>query len=76
MIGSPHDIPEVIPRKEILLLGVKQVEADFQALDLVHGEPGLLIDLVKVNVSVRIRSLCHLRSLEFEMQVEKLRKES
>ena len=54
MIGSPHDIPEVIPRKEILLLGVKQVEADFQALDLVHGEAGLLVDLVEVDVCIRI----------------------
>ena len=57
MIGSPHDIPEVITGKEILLLGVKEVEADFQALDLVHGEAGLLVDLVEVNVSVRVRSL-------------------
>ena len=62
MIGSPHDIPEVIPRKEILLLGVKQVEADFQALDLVHGEAGLLVDLVEVDVGIRIRTLVgHLR---------------
>ena len=62
MIGSPHDIPEVIPRKEILLLGVKQVEADFQALDLVHGEAGLLVDLVEVDVSIWIRTLVgHLR---------------
>merc|ERR1719234_1340908 len=61
----PHDIPEVIPGKELLLLGIKEVEADFEAFDLVDGEPSLLIDLVKVNVSVRIRTLSHLTSLEF-----------
>ena len=62
MIGSPHDIPEVIAREEILLLGVKQVEADFQALYLVHGEAGLLVDLVEVDVCIRIRTLVgHLR---------------
>ena len=65
MIGKPHDIPKVISGKEFLLLGIKQVEADFETFDLVDGEPSLLIDLVKVNVSVRIRTLSHLPSLEF-----------
>ena len=60
MIGLPHDIPEVITGQELLLLRIKQVEADFQALDLVHGEAGLLVDLVEVNVGVRIRTLSHL----------------
>ena len=60
IIGSPHDIPEVITGQELLLLRIKQVEADFQALDLVHGEAGLLVDLVEVNVGVRIRTLSHL----------------
>ena len=60
MICSPHDIPEVITGQELLLLRIKQVEADFQALDLVHGEAGLLVDLVEVNVGVRIRTLSHL----------------
>ena len=57
IIGSPHNIPKVITGKKFLLLCVKQVEADFQALDLVHGKTGLLVDLVEVNVSVRIRTL-------------------
>ena len=77
MIGSPHDIPKVITGKEFLLLCVKQVEADFQALDLVHGEAGLLVDLVEVNVGVRIRTLVgHLRWLGFAVQVGRQGKES
>merc|ERR1712078_563978 len=51
---GPHDLSEVISREEILLLGVKQIKANLQALDLVVGQVGLIIDLLEVNVGVRI----------------------
>merc|ERR1712172_134504 len=51
---GPHDLAQVISREEILLLGVEQIKANLQALDLVVGQVGLIIDLLEVNVSVRI----------------------
>merc|ERR1712226_600187 len=51
----PHDVTQVISRKELLLLGIEQVEADLQALDLIVGEPTLLVDLLEVDVGVGVR---------------------
>ena len=65
----PHDVTKVVSREELLLLGVKQVEADLetsgvknrnitwlylQTLDFIVGQIGLLIDLLKVNISVGV----------------------
>ena len=73
-VDQPHDIPEVISGKEILFLHIEQVEADLeegrvggphlQALDLIVRQVGLLIDLFKVNIGVRI-GLGHLDIEEF-----------
>jgi len=63
-VDQPHDIPEVISGKEILFLHIEQVEADLQALDLIVRQVGLLIDLFKVNIGVRI-GLGHLDIVEF-----------
>lgn len=54
-----HDLSQVVSREELLLLCVEQVEADFQALDLVIGQAGQLVDLLEVNVAVRVRLACH-----------------
>merc|ERR1719237_1186067 len=59
VLGGPeahgaHDLPQVVRREEVHLLGVKQVEADLQALDLVDGEPGGVADLLEVNVGVGV----------------------
>merc|ERR1711934_1217474 len=51
---GPHDLAEVISREEILLLGVEKIKANLQALDLVVGQVGLVIDLLEVNVGVGI----------------------
>merc|ERR1719384_1952856 len=55
----PHDVAEVVSGEELLLLRVKQVKADLQTLDLIVVKIGLLIDLLKVNVSVGISLASH-----------------
>merc|ERR1719334_1687694 len=40
---------------ELLLLRVEQVEADLEALDLIHGQIGGVVDLLEVDVCVGIR---------------------
>merc|ERR1719151_176716 len=55
----PHDVAEVVPGEELLLLRVKQVKAHLKTLDLIVGKIGLLIDLLKVNVTVGISLASH-----------------
>merc|ERR1711994_285503 len=55
----PHDVTKVVSREELLLLGVKQVEADLQTPDFIVGQIGLLIDLLKVNISVGVSFASH-----------------
>ena len=54
-----HDLSQVVSREELLLLCVEQVEADFQALYLIIGQAGQLVDLLEVNIAVGVRLACH-----------------
>ena len=45
----PHDLPEVVGREEFHLLGVEKVKANLEALDLVRGKSGGLIELLEVD---------------------------
>ena len=51
--GSENLI-KIICRQEILLLGIKQVEAVLQTLDLVHLESCCLVDFIEVDARVWI----------------------
>ena len=53
----PHDLAEVICGQELHLLGVEQVEADLQALDLIGGQTSGLVQLLKVNSLKLVRHL-------------------
>merc|ERR1712110_87483 len=48
------DFVQVISAQEVLLLGVKQVEAILQTLDLINFEGSGLVDLVEVNAGVGV----------------------
>ena len=52
-----HDVAKVVSREELLLLGVEQVEADLQALDLICGQTSGLVQLLKVNSLKLVRHL-------------------
>merc|ERR1719434_347608 len=45
----PHDLAEVVCGEEILLLRVKEIKANLQALDLIGGQTSGLVQLLKVN---------------------------
>merc|ERR1719468_153329 len=49
-----EDLVQVISAKKFLFLGVEQVEAVLEALDLVHFEGGDLVDLVEFNAGVGV----------------------
>merc|ERR1712086_1168548 len=49
-----HDLTKIISGKELYLLCVKQVKTNLQALNLISGKISQVIDLLKVNICVRI----------------------
>lgn len=44
------NVVEVVGTEELLLLGVEEVEADFEHLDLIHLERSGLLDFIEVDV--------------------------
>merc|ERR1712179_128529 len=51
---GPHDLSQIISRQELLLLCVKEIKANLQALNFISSEVGQVVDLLKVNISIRI----------------------
>merc|ERR1712180_560362 len=51
---GPHDLAEVVGGEEILLLCVEEIKTHLQTLDLIMGKVGCVVDLLKVDISVRI----------------------
>merc|ERR1719378_231161 len=65
---SSHDFPKIISRQELLLFGVKEIKTNLETLDFINLKIGHFIDLLKVDISVRISSthdekLCELAYL-------------
>merc|ERR1712180_476789 len=59
---GPHDLAEVVGGEEVLLLGVEEIKAHLQTLDLIVRKVGRVVDLLKVDISIRI-GLGHLQLL-------------
>merc|ERR1719244_1500256 len=51
---GPHDLSQIISRQELLLFCVEQIKANLQALNFISSEVGQVVDLLKVNISIRI----------------------
>merc|ERR1719320_1179234 len=49
-----HDLSKIITRQKFLLLCIKQIKANLQALNFISSKVGQVIDLLKVNISIRI----------------------
>merc|ERR1719348_1734816 len=54
-----HDLTKIISGEELLLLCVKKIKANLQALNFIGSKVGQLVDLLKVNISVRISPAPH-----------------